>query len=168
MKCQECDNEFDSRDRRRKYCTRSCSATANNRKKPKRQRKLTRGSGSCLDCGTSISCYAQRCTECAPRSKSRERVAAWLAGEWDGNCADGLSETIRNFLLLEANFQCRGCGWGGVNPFTGRSTLQVNHIDGDAFNNERINLEVLCPNCHSLTENFGSLNSTSTRVYRYH
>ena len=33
-------------------------------------------------------------------------------------------------------------------------TLQLHHIDGDHFNNELDNLKILCPNCHSQTDNF--------------
>ena len=36
--------------------------------------------------------------------------------------------------------------------------LQVNHIDGNYKNNREENLELLCPNCHSLTPNYRSLN----------
>ena len=34
--------------------------------------------------------------------------------------------------------------------------LQLDHIDGDSDNNYPINIRLLCPNCHSQTENFGS------------
>lgn len=33
-------------------------------------------------------------------------------------------------------------------------TCQLHHIDGDSTNNELSNLIMLCPNCHSQTENF--------------
>lgn len=36
--------------------------------------------------------------------------------------------------------------------------LQVHHIDGDKTNNELSNLQLLCLNCHSYTDNFGSKN----------
>lgn len=36
--------------------------------------------------------------------------------------------------------------------------LQTHHIDGDRTNNELNNLQLLCPNCHSYTDNFGSRN----------
>ena len=36
--------------------------------------------------------------------------------------------------------------------------LQVHHIDGDKTNNELNNLQLLCLNCHSYTNNFGSKN----------
>ena len=34
----------------------------------------------------------------------------------------------------------------------------VHHIDGNSLNNIESNLQLLCPNSHSLTENFGSRN----------
>lgn len=33
-------------------------------------------------------------------------------------------------------------------------SLEVHHKDGDKENNESENLELLCPNCHSYTENY--------------
>ncbi len=32
--------------------------------------------------------------------------------------------------------------------------LELHHIDGDRKNNNLINLKLLCPNCHTLTENY--------------
>lgn len=32
--------------------------------------------------------------------------------------------------------------------------LELNHIDGDHFNNELSNLELLCPNCHAFTPKY--------------
>ena len=37
-------------------------------------------------------------------------------------------------------------------------TLEVHHKDGDSLNNELDNLELLCPNCHSITENWRGKN----------
>lgn len=36
--------------------------------------------------------------------------------------------------------------------------LQVHHIDGNPKNNDPSNLQILCPNCHSQTENYCSKN----------
>lgn len=30
--------------------------------------------------------------------------------------------------------------------------LEVHHIDSDRTNNEEVNLQLLCPNCHSITD----------------
>ena len=38
--------------------------------------------------------------------------------------------------------------------------LEVHHLDGDNLNNVIENLQLLCPNCHALTENFRNKNTT--------
>lgn len=43
-------------------------------------------------------------------------------------------------------------------------TLQLDHIDGDTFNNSIENLRLLCPNCHSQTETFGGRSVGSKEV----
>ena len=48
--------------------------------------------------------------------------------------------------------KCENCGaeeWLGQ-PIN----LEVHHIDGDHYNNELSNLQLLCPNCHSYTNNY--------------
>lgn len=47
--------------------------------------------------------------------------------------------------------ECEECGlkeWRGKKLF-----LELHHIDGNHFNNEFNNLQILCPNCHSLYPN---------------
>lgn len=59
---------------------------------------------------------------------------------------------------------CADCGLGpewNSKPLT----LQVDHIDGDRFNNVKSNLQLLCPNCHSQTSTFG--NGTKQKHYKY-
>ena len=36
--------------------------------------------------------------------------------------------------------------------------LELHHKDGNHFNNSLENLEILCPNCHALTDNYRSKN----------
>lgn len=45
-------------------------------------------------------------------------------------------------------------------------TLQLDHKDGDRFNNKLSNLRLLCPNCHSQTETYGN-NKKSLAEPRY-
>ena len=78
-----------------------------------------------------------------------------------------ISSSIRKYLFEKYNSKCCKCGWCKINPITKRVPLQVNHIDGDATNCNEHNLELICPNCHSLTPNFGSLNKNGKRKYRY-
>jgi hypothetical protein len=90
----------------------------------------------------------------------------WLNGDEAGTISAGwqvqLSGHIRRYMLEHNNYKCSQCGWGKLHP-DGRSPLHIDHIDGNAINNTFTNLRVLCPNCHSLTLNFGSRNKNSTR-----
>lgn len=52
-------------------------------------------------------------------------------------------------VILEQNGKCNRCElthWQGE-----RITLEYEHKDGNDENNERVNVEALCPNCHSMT-----------------
>jgi len=61
---------------------------------------------------------------------------------------------LKNRLLREGlkENQCENCGeieWLGL-PIP----LELHHKDGDRTNNSLQNIELLCPNCHSLTDNY--------------
>lgn len=125
---------------------------------------------NCLYCGKEL-IQAQRhniyCSnECANAAKFNNKVQAWLNGEYDGTIKNGvISSTIKRYLLQQANYKCSVCGWGEVNPVTGKVPLEIHHIDGNYLNNSIENLQVLCPNCHSLTSNYKALNKfENTRI----
>ncbi|HEY86071.1 MAG TPA: HNH endonuclease [Chloroflexi bacterium] len=61
---------------------------------------------------------------------------------------------LKNRLLREGikAYQCERCGsteWLG-HPIP----LEFHHKDGDRTNNTLQNIELLCPNCHSMTDNY--------------
>ncbi len=59
----------------------------------------------------------------------------------------------RRVLEEKLGLVCNSCGIGEIwndKPIT----LEVNHIDGFAYNNVIENLEFLCPNCHSQTDTY--------------
>lgn len=69
--------------------------------------------------------------------------------------------------MVEEILGARCCACGIGKEYNGKPlTLQVNHKDGDATNNTLGNVELLCPNCHSQTENYGRKNKVSTRDWR--
>ena len=100
-------------------------------------------------------------SECANNAKIQKKVDAWTNGEFNGQQANGsLSTTIRNYLLKKANYRCEKCGWGEINPTTGKVPLEIHHEDGNYLNNKPENLKVLCPNCHALTPSYKALNKS--------
>ena len=60
--------------------------------------------------------------------------------------------TIREILLKERPYKCERCGL--TEWLNDSIILQVHHIDGNSNNNTRNNLMLLCPNCHSQTDNW--------------
>lgn len=106
---------------------------------------------------------------CWAEDGTDKRIQSWLSGEWDGSRESGeISNTVRNYLLKKAGYKCPECGWDKINPVTGHSPLEIDHIDGNSENNLPSNLKVLCPNCHSLTPTYKALNRTGrgARAYR--
>lgn len=122
----------------------------------------------CLCCGKEFPKYPSAtgkfCSnECAASYKVNKYIQNWKLGKISGTTNYTCSTPIRNYLLKKNNYKCELCGWGEVNPYTNKIPLQIHHIDGNSENNIESNLQVLCPNCHSLTENFGSRNKNAPR-----
>lgn len=80
----------------------------------------------------------------------------WKDGRKSGTMAFTHSEFVRNYMMEKYHKKCQVYGWGEINHFTKKVPLQLHHIDGDPANNNEDNLQLLCPNCHALTDNFGS------------
>lgn len=58
-------------------------------------------------------------------------------------------------LLFTSNLKEKKCECCNLNIWLGNIIpLELHHIDGDNKNNCIENLQILCPNCHSLTNNF--------------
>ena len=92
----------------------------------------------------------------------KQYIARWKQGEESGGGAV-ISRYIRKYLFIKYNSKCCKCEWSEVNPVTDRVPLTVHHVDGDHRNNVEENLELLCPNCHSLTPTYCNLNKGNGR-----
>ena len=69
--------------------------------------------------------------------------------------------------LLEVGLKENKCEICGCSEWLGKKLVcQLHHIDGDNTNNELSNLQILCPNCHSQTENYcGNANINTNKNY---
>lgn len=121
---------------------------------------------NCLNCGKELlKSQTKYCSnKCQQEYQQKEYIKRWQKGEENGIKGKyQISDRIRNYLLKKNNFKCEKCGWGEINPFTNKIALEIHHIDGDYTNNKEENLQVLCPNCHSLTENYRNSGNHSGR-----
>ena len=149
--CKQCGKPISYEDRNRKeFCNSSCAAIYNN---------LQRGGiikdNYCLNCGKPLSNSSRKyCNNyCQNEYEYKQYIERW-------------KQELENGTTGKYNNSCQECGWNKVNPKSGKIPLQIHHIDGNCLNNKEENLQLLCPNCHSLTETFGSLNKESSRIYR--
>ncbi len=59
--------------------------------------------------------------------------------------------------LLEEGVKARRCDECGLEEWLGRPLrLDLHHVNGDRRDHRLVNLRLLCPNCHSQTENFAA------------
>jgi 5-methylcytosine-specific restriction endonuclease McrA len=93
-------------------------------------------------------CDAIERGDIVPRSRGMD-VHVYLARQ------DNCRPVLRKRLLMEGlkRNECERCG---VSRWRGKPlSLQLHHINGDGHDNRLENLQLLCPNCHSQTENYG-------------
>lgn len=159
----ECALPYDEHKRKR-FCNRSCAASFTNKGKP----KLHVEKRSCLVCNKVVGKNASKfcCRKHQHVYENMLVIRAWKNGEISGNIGErsiSLSYVIRQHLLKENNYKCSKCGWGEKNPSTQKIPLQIHHKNGDCRDSAPSNLEVLCPNCHSLTNTFGRTNKLGRR-----
>ena len=159
--CLTCNQNFNyGKDPEKKYCNHSCAAKSTNKMRAKEK--------VCMYCKKSYFGAGKKyCSqECMGKSKTKKVIDGWIKNPDSATQLQGLSRSVKLYLIEQSNFQCSRCGWKEINPITQKCPLEVDHVDGDCYNNNPENLRVLCPNCHSLTTTYKALNKNSRRSYR--
>jgi len=126
---------------------------------------------TCLSCGTTktVRCGTPEnrhfCNNtCQNQHRQQQLIAQWLT---TGEAYAGTRKNhyIKRYLLNEQSHQCAICRaadvWNGQ-PLT----FILDHVNGDATNNTRDNLRLVCPNCNSQLPTFGSRNRGKGRRWR--
>jgi len=130
--CETCGKTFDfiaTRANTAKYCSRPCYYKA--------MRKIGSVSVECKHCGVCFKTSPSRrrvyCSKACINKNSKETFVAKFT-------------TVRKAMLRRHLLErCERCGYDAVPEILG-----VHHKDRNRKNNTLENLEVLCPNCHSL------------------
>jgi len=143
--CLKCGKETKT-----KFCSRSCSASFNNRVKPKRKPEH-----KCIDCGKSIN---------AKRSRCREHYLQWLNlkevkdvtlseaiyDKHHKSSAYALVRTRARAIAKKLGLDtCELCGYNKHVEIAHKKAIST--FEGDTLIsviNSKENLMALCPNCH--------------------
>jgi hypothetical protein len=83
-----------------------------------------------------------------------------------GTATHSNKHAVRSYLIYINKGKCEQCKNGEWMERV--LSLEMHHIDGDVDNMKLTNLKLLCPNCHSITDNYKSKNrneNTNRKLY---
>jgi len=109
---------------------------------------------NCLFCDKSIPNRNTYCDNTCQRKFEKQNDFLLLKeGKFNelGN-KQTIDRVSKQYLISIYGESCMKCDWSDVNSWTNKVPIELNHIDGNPENHNLQNLELLCPNCHSLTE----------------
>jgi hypothetical protein len=155
MKCKVCGLETNNP----KFCGRSCSAKYNNvitKVKPK---------PVCASCGETIIRGRKYCSNKCQAKLTRSTINEQIV---DGTSVNG--GQLRRYLIEVHGAKCMICNWSEKNIKTNTVPIEIDHIDGNSYNNILSNVRLLCPNCHAIQPTAKALNKGNgrhSRMVRY-
>lgn len=154
-KCTQCLEVIPFEKRENKFCSRSCGATYNNNNPSSKRKRVPEK--FCENCGDKlINKYSKNTLYCSMKCGVEKRRKI-LFEKIERNETVS-SDALRRYLMKKHSEKCSICGWGERNPVSETVCLDMHHIDGDHKNNRLSNVELICPNCHAITENYKRVN----------
>ena len=125
---------------------------------------------SCINCGKSIpskGVFRKYCSiKCQKEYESAEKYKAYLNNQDRYSGIEINYNWLKPIILKEQDNKCSICE---MEPIWNGKEIHfiLDHIDGDATNNTRANLRLICPNCDSQLDTYKARNiGRSTRKYK--
>lgn len=104
--------------------------------------------------------------DCDIKDKTERKYESYLKNQYVYCEASKNMKFVKKHILKEQNNRCSICN--NLNEWNSKSIVFIlDHIDGDASNNKRDNLRLICPNCDSQLDTYKSKNKNSARKNRY-
>jgi hypothetical protein len=150
--CKRCGVVLSCDQRRNIFCSHKCAGITNNL--PGRHTKGIPFS-KCSMCGKNLTHHGKMCRNCRKEKHIEDIIKTGETGNYSN------SKVMRKYLIIIRGHRCEDCEleiWKNLPIY-----LETHHIDGDPENNAPENLLLLCPNCHSITDNFKSKNRGNGR-----
>lgn len=165
--CQLCGEETSNP----KFCSRKCAVTVNNRLSVKRKKnhglRTTVVRGKTVTVALCFICGNRRQTEVVPfvcySCEKSQWIEDWISGR---DVQLHSSVAAKTALRKLHKNKCEECGWNRTSEWATEVPLTLEHRDGNPENNVFSNLQLLCPGCHALTENFCGRNTSASRAKR--
>jgi hypothetical protein len=151
-KCVNCKQDTNNP----KFCSKSCSASFNNRITKVKSR------GTCKYCNKDLTKTNRTyCSNQCQANYNKQKVALIIEANRPSS-----HNKLRNYLIQKFGPVCMECGWSKKNPITKKVPIEIDHKDGNSQNNTLNNVRLLCPNCQSLTPTYKALNKGNGRAKR--
>jgi len=138
-KCKYCNKTLPREKRTNIFCNSKCAALFNN--------QITTYFFKCIKCGRQYRTRLKEEKDLCKRCNYEKQFVDKLYDQKSYN-------RRRQILWEEQGRKCNKCSYDLYDAITG--PYQIHHVDGIHENRLRENEELLCANCHMLTDNWGN------------
>jgi Zn finger protein HypA/HybF involved in hydrogenase expression len=154
--CKKCGKEFEPIKGLINYCSLECRNSRDWTEEDKKKKSVSAKNSEKLKKQLN-SIRTEEVYDKIVKTKKQNHIKKIL----ESNYKDLSFESLRFRILYEQENKCNHCG---LDKWLGKDIiLELEHKDGNNKNNDRSNLEMICPNCHSLTQTWRGRNKRERR-----